>query len=722
LKLSRAPRVLVCATIMAVSTFTLTTEGSAQPVRQGTVLARVTKPRFVDVTSGMELPIGKRANWGTVFFDYNRDGRPDIFLNRHTHLAALFINHGASFVRHQTKVFHQKPAGLSAFDRHGCAWGEANRDGRPDLFCVSGAQRGKGRGPNQLLINTGTDFVDRSRKYGVRDPKGRGRSVNWLDYNGDSRLDLFIGNDRREGYPNRLYKGRRRSSFSRASVGLSQAMATSSSLAWDWDRDRDPDLLVTSMKSPTTAYRNAGSRFISVPFRGITGRPWLSGASGDYNGDGWTDLVLVSERRVVVWRNKRGTFVRERSVAVKQGNAAAWLDVDNDSDLDLFVVQGRRHGVNQPDFLLKRHGGSFRRAAHPSYRGPRKGGGDSLSLADFNRDGRVDVLVSNSWKKIKAPIALLQNKTPRRSLARTRAERRATQSLRIWGQGSDQDIVPNTVARSYRWSRLPGSVGGRAAHRSRQCQEGSYQGVLAGRRGELCLGANRWAGEHSPGSPPLQELIVEGREPRAELGVGLLDHFRHNLRLSDHGHEVGVSTPTRHDVHVNVAGDSRPRDGAEVDSNVETVCAHRAADDRDRLRGEFHELCALALVEITDVADVSYGRHHEMPCVVGKGVDDHEAPLASVEDASCFVVILGEVVTENAALVVSSGARHVLAPPRRPQSLHPNYVANSKERESISLTMDSTKSSIFTPRVSSPVRRRTETVCDSASLSPTTSM
>ena len=399
------------ATIVILSSFPISSAGPAPLQHRETQIARSSTARFVDVTGDMGLPTEALPSWGSVFFDYNRDGRADLLLNRHTRRADLFVNHGTFFLRHQTTAFQEKPAGLWAYDRHDCAWGEANRDGRPDLYCLSGAQRGRGRGPNQLLIATKNDFVDRSSEYGVRYQKGRGRSVNWMDYNRDSRLDLFVGNDWRNGYPNRLYK-HRRSSFSQASIGLSKVMETSSSLAWDWDRDRDPDLLVLSAESPTLAYRNNGSRFISVAFGGVTGRHWLSGAAGDYNGDGWTDLVLVRKERVVVWHNQRGTFRRGKSVHVKQGRAAAWLDLENDGDLDLFVVQGRRHGLNQPDFLLERRGGSFHRAAHRSYRGPRTGGGDSLSLADFNRDGRVDVLVTNSFKKIWAPITLLQNKTP----------------------------------------------------------------------------------------------------------------------------------------------------------------------------------------------------------------------------------------------------------------------------------------------------------------------
>jgi hypothetical protein len=37
-------------------------------------------------------------------------------------------------------------------DRHACAWGDANADGRPDIYCTVGAAEGYGVGPNELWI------------------------------------------------------------------------------------------------------------------------------------------------------------------------------------------------------------------------------------------------------------------------------------------------------------------------------------------------------------------------------------------------------------------------------------------------------------------------------------------------------------------------------------------------------------------------------------------
>jgi hypothetical protein len=372
--------------------------------------------RLVDVTRAVGIPVTRTLSWGATFVDYDNNGWPDAFVGRHGKIPWFLTNTEGVFAPRQIHDLIDPPGNHTPYDRHSCTWGEANFDGRLDLYCVSGAMKGKGTGPNHLLIQTHDgDLVNRADRYGVTDLLGRGRSANWLDFNRDGRLDIFVGNKHRPSHSNVMFERGRRHHFARAAVGVGAQLATTSSSWADWTRDGKADLLVLAPgQRGAVAYKNVDGRFRSVSIPGITGRQWLSGTWGDYNGDGWPDLAAVSEGHLSVFRNDRGSFRSAYSLRLSQGRVAAWFDVENDGDLDLFGVQGspsKSGGRNRPDFLILRDRGGFEPIRHRMFRGPRSGGGDSVATADYDRDGRVDLLITNGYKSARGRVELLRNRT-----------------------------------------------------------------------------------------------------------------------------------------------------------------------------------------------------------------------------------------------------------------------------------------------------------------------
>ncbi len=125
---------------------------------------------------------------------------------------------------------------------------------------------------------------------------------------------------------------------------------------FDYDNDGDPDLyLVNSSYWPDKAdgrtttgrlYRNdGGTRFTDVTeAAGLERDLYGFGvAVGDYDNDGWEDLYLSNLGANLLLRNDRGRFVDVSATAGVAGNPEDWgtgtafLDYDNDGDLDLFV-------------------------------------------------------------------------------------------------------------------------------------------------------------------------------------------------------------------------------------------------------------------------------------------------------------------------------------------------------------------------------------------------
>jgi tetratricopeptide (TPR) repeat protein len=124
-----------------------------------------------------------------------------------------------------------------------------------------------------------------------------------------------------------------------------------SGVAWgDFDNDGIDDLFVVSgggplnapasQLAPSVLYRNLGDgRFEKVqdfPDLRIHG---MAAAWGDYNNDGWLDLVVTGYDAIILFRNDHGHLVQDKSFPSPKGfwAGASWGDYNRDGYLDLYV-------------------------------------------------------------------------------------------------------------------------------------------------------------------------------------------------------------------------------------------------------------------------------------------------------------------------------------------------------------------------------------------------
>ena len=358
-------------------------------------LARAPAPvRDIGPEAGLPL---SRPSYGLRAHDVDGDGRKDLLIVHHGGPTELYRSTPSGFVLETTFVdtLHGE------IDRHDCAWGDVDRDGRDDLYCVKGAQVGTAEKHNELWMQRpdGT-FVDRAGRYRLVDRWGRGRRTSFIDLNDDRFPDLFVGNNypRKDGHPtpNRTYINVDGKRFRRVDLGLTRETGSFCVQVADVDGDGRDDLLACEKHRLRLYLRRQGgfvdvSERYSIPERAV---PWARLA--DLDRDGALDLVTVTPHHVsirlrVSARRFGAPTWRQRLVA---GRALAIGDIDGRRGADVLVVQGCAAGMNADDVLLLNDGTATSWVEHPVPTDV-PGCGDVATPLDLDGDGAVEFAVLN---------------------------------------------------------------------------------------------------------------------------------------------------------------------------------------------------------------------------------------------------------------------------------------------------------------------------------------
>ncbi len=248
---------------------------------------------------------------------------------------------------------------------------------------VMGGPRGVAAEPDRLYRNDGGVFTDITESAGIAaQPARYGLNAVAVDFTGDGRIDIFVGND---SMPNALLENLGGLKFRDAGPRLGcstnidgAAQATMGIALGDVNGDARPDLLTTVFSDDTnTLFASTKDGF-------------FSDASARYG-------IGTPSRTLCGW-------------------AAAFLDLDHDADEDLFIVNGHVYpqatseSMNstfaQPRLLMVREGDRFVPVSDPTQPWLSERRRDrSAVFADLDSDGDVDAVVTG----LNEPVQVLRN-------------------------------------------------------------------------------------------------------------------------------------------------------------------------------------------------------------------------------------------------------------------------------------------------------------------------
>jgi hypothetical protein len=378
---------------------------------------------------------------GASFIDYDKDGFIDLYLCTGIYLDG-FSKGEKPEILPSNRLYRNRgdgtfddvseEAGISepAYSM-GTAIGDYNNDGYPDIFVCN-------YGANILYRNNGNGtFTNVTKKAKVAGGNECTIGAAWFDYDNDGFLDIYIGNylhfDPEYKYfyapdgfpgpmaydaqPDYLYHNNGDGTFEdvTASMGITDADGRAMGVgAFDYDDDGFVDIYVANDHSFNYLWHNDGGKKFTD--RGIMSGTAFSQAGeatvsmsvdfADYNSDGLLDIFKSDDTYCTLYENQgNGIFIDKANYAGITSAAAqfvgwtsAFVDFDNDGDVDIFKTNGAlKHLYGHEDQLFENIGeGKFRDISndlgsyfHEEYVGR------GACLGDYDNDGDFDIYIAN---------------------------------------------------------------------------------------------------------------------------------------------------------------------------------------------------------------------------------------------------------------------------------------------------------------------------------------
>ena len=413
-----------------------------------------------------ERYIVEEVGSGLAAFDFDLDGNIDLyFLNGSDFSTTKGVPSDSttspnSFYRNDGSMRFANVSAVSRCDAEefgiGVCVGDFNSDGFPDMFVNN-------FGPNRFYQNQGDGtFFEIADMAGVSCTDQMGAGATFFDADRDGFLDLYVGHYVRDpisrnvkrttdGFPSypgpldftaetdRFFLNSGDGTFRDATQerGFGGIATTTMSLvAADFDDDGDDDVLVVNDVERNLLYINDGKGFFQecAISRGIAfdGNGRRNGNMGvdvaDFDGNGTLDVFTstFSNEYPVLYSNSGNAVFSDVTASKGAGTGlfphanwgVAFMDLDNDSDKDLFVCNGHTDPMvsswafttawKVPNTVFLNDNGKFLDISKKALEHEKPAeSGRGMIAEDLDNNGSIDIAILNS----NAPPTILKNET-----------------------------------------------------------------------------------------------------------------------------------------------------------------------------------------------------------------------------------------------------------------------------------------------------------------------
>ena len=384
---------------------------------------------------GQNLFVSSYGQYGVAVGDFNKDGKPDLAILEQG--IAIFSGNGdGTFTRTgATTVSGSGPPVVGDFNGDGypdiatpdgtggtvvvslnnghgafptysafsagnaltlAAVADLNQDGKADIAVAS-----SGSNSVDVLFGNGHGSFDSPRAFTAVLPSGDPPDNNsplvlaTADFNKDGNLDIATSFGE-------VLLGNGKNSY-RGISAVAQSGAGGSVLAVDINNDGNADVIVGGSLLSVALGRGNGSFAPSLTTTPLNGGfiAWM--AAGDFNGDGKLDVIAVSagvfatvEGAYLLLGNGDGTFQTPIALSTQTLTGVAAADFNGDGRLDVVLLNPGNSSLASVIILLGNGDGTFQPPVNLNVQQGFSYYFRGLCVADLNGDGIPDIVLSGS--------------------------------------------------------------------------------------------------------------------------------------------------------------------------------------------------------------------------------------------------------------------------------------------------------------------------------------